>query len=84
MAVGSDGARCAVTSTLSAYIAGALSSDLPRDVVEKTKLHVLDIFAAMISGSRLKAGQVAVNYLLRAESTGKTTVVGNSLLALVF
>jgi 2-methylcitrate dehydratase PrpD len=81
MAVGSDGARCAVTSTLSAYIAGSLSSDLPRGVIEKTKLHVLDIFAAMISGSRLKAGQVAVNYLLRAESTGKTTVVGNSLLA---
>ena len=44
---------------LSEYIAGALKQPLPKDVVEKTKHHVLDTIAAMVSGSRLLPGRRA-------------------------
>src|SRR5882724_10386545 len=39
--------------TLSAYIAGALRRPLPPAVLEKTRHHLLDTLAAMVSGSRL-------------------------------
>ena len=34
---------------VSGYIAGALRKPLPKPVVEKTKQHILDTFAAMVS-----------------------------------
>ena len=37
--------------TVSEYIAGALKRPLPEAVLEKTKHHVLDTLAAMVSGS---------------------------------
>ena len=39
---------------LSTYISTALDHPLPPEVAEKTKHHVLDTLAAMVSGSRLK------------------------------
>ena len=48
--------RSPVTGALSAYIAGTLERDLPPDVIEKAKHHVLDTVAAMISGTRLPPG----------------------------
>ena len=47
---------------LSTYIAGALKRPLPEAVVEKTKHHVLDTIAAMVSGSRLLPGKKAIGY----------------------
>ena len=38
-------------TTLSGYMAAAKDRPLPADVVEKAKHHILDTFAAMISGS---------------------------------
>src|SRR5438477_364386 len=52
-----------VTATLAAYIAGALRKPLPPEVVEKTKHHVLDTLAAMVSGSRLLPGRKATEYV---------------------
>ncbi len=42
------------TTALADYVAGALDRALPAEVVARTKLHVLDTLAAMVSGSRLK------------------------------
>ena len=42
-----------VMRELSVYIAAALGKPLPSTVVEKTKHHILDTIAAMVSGSRL-------------------------------
>ena len=39
---------------VSGYIAGALRKPLPKPVVEKTKQHILDTFAAMVSGAGLR------------------------------
>src|SRR5882672_6577198 len=47
---------------LSAYIAGALKKPLPAAVAEKTKHHLLDTLAAMISGSKLRPGREAIAF----------------------
>ena len=49
-----------VMRELSAYIAAALRKPLPTPVVEKTKHHILDTLAAMVSGSRLLPGKKAI------------------------
>src|SRR5262249_60816724 len=50
-------------ATLADYVAKALDRDLPAEVVARVKLHVLDTFAAIVSGSRLKAGELAARYV---------------------
>ena len=52
----------AVTAKLSAYIASALRKPLPREVAARARLHLVDTFAAMISGSRLLPGRRAIAY----------------------
>src|ERR1700752_1755588 len=52
-----------VMRDLSAYIVSAPRRALPPAVREKTKHHVLDTIAAMISGSRLKPGMKAISYV---------------------
>jgi 2-methylcitrate dehydratase PrpD len=69
-----------VMAALSEYMAAARESALPPDVVEKTKHHILDTFAAMLSGSELPPGRVAL--ALAREQAGRpaATVIGSSIL----
>ncbi|MEQ1910769.1 MAG: MmgE/PrpD family protein [Vicinamibacterales bacterium] len=70
-----------VMRTLSAYMANAAGRALPSEVLEHAKHHILDTFAAMISGSELAPGQAALRFA-RAQSGKQTaTVVGSTLLA---
>jgi 2-methylcitrate dehydratase PrpD len=69
-----------VTIALSDYVANTLDRDLPPDVVAKTKLHTLDTIAAMMSGSRLKAGEMAARYVDSLGGNPQATVVGTSIL----
>lgn len=48
---------CPETSAVAAYAAGALHRTLPPEVMEKTKLHLLDTLAAILSGAHLNAGR---------------------------
>ena len=64
---------------LSAYIAGALKQPLPKDVVEKTKHHVLDTIAAMVSGSRLLPGKKAIGYAKTLGGAKEACVVGSNV-----
>ena len=50
-------------NTLSAYMAAAATRALPDEVAEQAKYHLLDTFAAMISGSELPPGQAAQRYI---------------------
>ena len=68
-----------VTSELSAYIAGALGRPLPAAVVEKTKHHLLDTIAAMISGSRLPPGKKAIGYVKALGGAGEASVLGSKI-----
>ncbi|MES2967398.1 MAG: MmgE/PrpD family protein [Pseudomonadota bacterium] len=47
---------CHQTDRIAAYCAQALATPLPDAVVEKTRAHILDTVAAMISGASLPAG----------------------------
>src|SRR3954451_2042940 len=51
-----------VMATLSRYMAAAKDRALPPEIAEKAKHHVLDTFAAMISGSELPPGRAAVAF----------------------
>ena len=62
---------------LAAYIAKAAKKPLPRAVVEKTKHHVLDTLAAMVSGSRLRPGRTAISYGKTLGGAKEATVIGS-------
>jgi hypothetical protein len=69
MSVQSDSATSPLAQALSEYIARAAGRPLPPAVTEKTRHHVLDTLAAIISGCRLKAGKLATSYVVRFAST---------------
>ena len=69
-----------VTRRLSAYIASVLRRPLPPEVVEKTKHHVLDTIAAMVSGSRLDPGKKAIAYVRTLGGTREASVIGSQIL----
>jgi 2-methylcitrate dehydratase PrpD len=64
---------------LSAYIASALHRPLPPPVVEKTKHHILDTIAAMLSGSRLTPGRKAIAYAKTLGGVKEACVIGSKL-----
>jgi 2-methylcitrate dehydratase PrpD len=68
-----------VMREVSEYIAGALKRPLPEAVVEKTKHHVLDTFAAMVSGSRLLPGRKAIAYAKSLGGAKEACVIGSRL-----
>ena len=65
-----------VTTALSEYVSKTLDRELPPAVVAKTKLHTLDTIAAMVSGSRLKAGEFAARYVDTLGGKPQATVFG--------
>ncbi len=66
-------------STLSRYISGALKKPLPKAVAEKTKHHLLDTVAAMVSGTQLLPGKKAISYVKRFGGVKEACVVGTRL-----
>ena len=68
------------TCRLSAYIADALKQPLPPAVTEKARQHILDTLAAMISGSRLHPGLLAIGYVAKLGGARAASVVGTRLL----
>src|SRR6266581_2167973 len=68
-----------VMQRLSAYIAGALRRPLPPPVAEKTKHHLLDTIAAMLSGSRLAPGKKAISFARVLGGTKEAGVAGSRI-----
>lgn len=62
-------------SRLTAYLSQARTRDLPPDVLAKTKHHVLDTLAAMVSGSGLKSGQAAIGFAKAYGCPSDSTIV---------
>jgi 2-methylcitrate dehydratase PrpD len=67
-------------AALSAYMSAAPERVLPDAVMEKTKHHVLDTIAAMISGVELLPGQAAIRFARGYGGERVATVVGSDLL----
>ncbi len=70
-----------VMERLSAYIAGALRRPLPPKVGEKTKHHLLDTLAAMVSGARLPPGRKAIGFARSRGGPKEACVVADGFLA---
>jgi 2-methylcitrate dehydratase PrpD len=65
---------------LSAYMADAATHPLPDDVVEKTKHHILDTFAAMISGIDLPPARIALQFARAHQGEKVATVAASDIL----
>ena len=74
---GIPGVVSPVMATLADYIATALRKPLPSPVAEKTKHHILDTLAAMISGAKLPPGKMAIAYTKRLGGTKEAAVAGS-------
>jgi len=64
---------------VSAYIGSALKRPLPAKVVARAKLHLVDTFAAMISGSRLVPGKRGSAYVKTFGCKPEAGVVGTRI-----
>ncbi|MGQ0750136.1 MAG: MmgE/PrpD family protein [Betaproteobacteria bacterium] len=67
------------TLELSRYISAALRKPLPREVSERAKIHLVDTFAAMISGSRLLPGKTAIDYVRTLGGKPEAGVAGTRI-----
>ncbi|HEX4643215.1 MAG TPA: MmgE/PrpD family protein, partial [Candidatus Acidoferrales bacterium] len=70
-----------VMAKLSAYMSEAAGRALPDDVVEKAKHHILDTFAAMISGSDLPPARAAFQYAKDFNTDKTCTIVASKMTA---
>jgi 2-methylcitrate dehydratase PrpD len=70
-----------VMAKLSAYMSEAGGRALPDEVVEKAKHHILDTFAAMISGSDLPPARAAFTYARDFTSDKTSTIVASKMTA---
>src|SRR3954469_2072478 len=68
-----------VMRTLSAYIARSPRRPLPDAVAEKTKHHLLDTLAAMVSGSRLPPGKKAISFVKTLGGAKEACVAGSRI-----
>jgi 2-methylcitrate dehydratase PrpD len=64
---------------LSAYIAGALKAKLPPEVAERARLHLVDTFASMLSGSRQLPGKRAIDFIKPLGGTREAGVIGTRI-----
>jgi 2-methylcitrate dehydratase PrpD len=69
-----------VMATLSTYMSEAYERALPDKVVQEAKHHILDTVAAMVSGSELPPGRLAIRFARAAGSQKIATVVGSRVL----
>jgi 2-methylcitrate dehydratase PrpD len=65
---------------LSTYMSEARDAELPDKALQETKHHILDTFAAMISGSELPPGRMALKFAESYGGPGACTVVASSIL----
>jgi 2-methylcitrate dehydratase PrpD len=70
-----------VMNTLAEYMGAAGTRELPADVAEHAKYHLLDTLASMISGSELLPGQSAQRYIRGHGGKGGATIAGTTFTA---
>lgn len=68
-----------VMAALSSYMAGVGGSPLPEAVAEQAKLHILDTVGAMVSGSGLRPGKLAIAFARAYGGEAVATVVASNL-----
>src|SRR5258708_25182202 len=69
-----------VMEKLSAYMAEARNRALPDNALQDTKHHILDTIAAMVSGSELPPGRMAIDFARTYGGQKIATVVASNVL----
>jgi len=69
-----------VMETLSAYMAEARNRALPEKVAQETAHHILDTIAAMVSGSELQPGRLAIEFARSYGGEKIATVIASDIL----
>jgi 2-methylcitrate dehydratase PrpD len=64
--------------SLAEYMLAARSEKLPAEVVQKGKSHILDTFAAIVSGSTLKAGKLGLQHARAQAGKEECAVLGSN------
>jgi len=64
-----------VTGRLACYMAGARDQDLAPHVAQEAKHRILDTLAAMVSGSHLQAGEMAIRFARAQGGVAEATVL---------
>src|SRR6185312_12381077 len=77
--VGAETSVSAVTTRLSTYMSDAGTRALPAEVAEKTKHHILDTFAAMISGAGLPPAKIALKFAQAHSGERVATVAASNI-----
>lgn len=72
----SDTSTCRQTSAVAAHIVSALQMPLPEEVAEKTRLHLLDTIAAIVSGTQLAGGQAGTRLARRLGGPEEALAIG--------
>ncbi|KAH7071281.1 hypothetical protein BKA63DRAFT_419430 [Paraphoma chrysanthemicola] len=65
-----------LTGQLCNWIAGTTYSDIPHDVLERSKYFILDGIACAMVGSHLPWSETAATAILRMESPGRCSIIG--------
>ena len=68
-----------ITAQLARYIVVARDKPLPDAVLIECKNHILDTFGAMVSGSRMRPGMLATQYVRSLGGAPQASVVGSDL-----
>jgi 2-methylcitrate dehydratase PrpD len=69
-----------VIEEVSSYISRNAEVELPKEVIEKAKHHILDTLAAIVSGSSLKPGKVAKEYAKNLLGVEESQVICSRIL----
>ena len=69
-----------IIKQVSEYVAAAGRTDIPGDVSTRAKHHILDAIAAMVSGSVLPPGRLAIRYVASQGGAAEAHVVGSALI----
>jgi 2-methylcitrate dehydratase PrpD len=77
----SKAGTCPLSRRLQDYIAGAVGASSPEAVAAKTRLHILDTIAAIVSGRHLRAGTVSAAYVSGLGGREEATVIATPHLA---
>jgi 2-methylcitrate dehydratase PrpD len=68
-----------LTGQLARYMVEARDRTLPPNVALEGKHHILDTLGAMVSGSRLKPGEMAIAYVRAQGGVPESSVIGTSI-----
>ncbi len=66
-----------ITPALTAYIAGAAAHDIPSDIRERGRLHILDTLASIIACNSLEAAKLGRDYAAAMSPAGDSPILGS-------